>query len=357
MYSSMLDRKNKIGSNSGLIADFRSDTVTRPSKGMYDAMAQAKVGDDVYDDDPTVVELESKLAEMAGMENALFFPTGTQSNLAALLSYCGRGDEYIAGDEYHIFIDEAGGAAVLGGISPFPLPTDNSGGLAPQQIKDAIKPDDFHCPISRLLCLENTVSGRVQDPQRIASLSAVAHDNDLSVHLDGARIFNAATALNVSLKKLCEPVDSISICLSKGLGTPVGSVLCGSEHLIKLAKRMRKLLGGGMRQVGVLAACGLYALEHNVPLLGKDHEKATKLAKGLQSIPEVSIDLSSVETNMVFMDPGEGHHQALCDFLHEEGILIGAQVPKIRLVTHMDISDEAIELFIEKTRSYYQMRN
>ncbi|WP_417433466.1 low-specificity L-threonine aldolase [Kiloniella sp.] len=357
MYSGMLDRKNKIGSNSGLIADFRSDTVTKPSKGMRDAMANAGVGDDVYDDDPTVAELENKLAEMAGMEKALFFPTGTQSNLAALLSYCGRGDEYIAGDEYHIFIDEAGGAAVLGGISPFPLPTNNSGGLNPQQVVDAIKPDDFHCPISRLLCLENTVNGRVQSLERIASLAAVAHQNDLGVHLDGARIFNAATALNMSLKTLCEPVDSISICLSKGLGAPVGSVLCGSEHLIKRAKRMRKLLGGGMRQVGVLAACGLYALELNVPLLGKDHEKATKLAQGLQSIPEISIDLSSVETNMVFMNPGEGHHQALADFLLEEGILIGVQAPKIRLVTHMDITDEAIELFIEKTRAYYHMRN
>ncbi|WP_216825352.1 low-specificity L-threonine aldolase [Kiloniella sp. EL199] len=356
MYSSMLDRKDQIGSNSGLIADFRSDTVTRPSKGMLEAMAKAKVGDDVYDDDPTVAELERKLAEMAGMENALFFPTGTQSNLAALLSYCGRGDEYIAGDEYHIFIDEAGGAAVLGGISPFPLPTDNSGGLDPQQVKDAIKPDDFHCPISRLLCLENTVSGRVQNPERIAALAKVAHENNLSVHLDGARIFNAATALNLSLKTLCEPVDSISICLSKGLGVPIGSVLCGSEYLIKRAKRMRKLLGGGMRQVGVLAACGLYALEHHVPLLENDHNKAMKLARGLQSIPEVTVDLSTVETNMVFMNPGKEQHQPLCDYLFEEGILIGAQVPEIRLVTHMDISNEAIELFIEKTRFFYQMK-
>ncbi len=353
MYAGMSGSNHAGQKNSDLMWDFRSDTVTRPSVEMRAAMADALVGDDVYDDDPTVVILQEKLAQMAGMESALFFPTGTQSNLAALLYYCGRGDEYIAGDEYHIFRDEAGGAAVLGGISPFPLPTNNTGGLTVEQVSASVKPDDPHCPVSKLLCLENTVAGRVQDQSLIQALSETAKNKGLSVHLDGARIFNAAIKTGLSLKELCAPVDSISICLSKGLGAPVGSVLCGSHALIRQAKRMRKILGGGMRQVGVLAACGLYALENNVNRLSDDHNTALRLAEGLNEIPEVSVDVSAVETNMVFLNPGEGHHENLQRHLAENGILIGLQIPEIRLVTHMNVDNEAIDFFIQKTKEYY----
>ncbi len=356
MYAGMA-RKNQAGQlNSDPVWDFRSDTVTLPSVGMRDAMAKAVVGDDVYDDDPTVQALEKKLADMAGMEAALFFSTGTQSNLAALLSYCGRGDEYIAGDEYHVFIDEAGGAAVLGGISPFPLPTNSTGGLTPQQVETAVKPDDIHCPISRLLCLENTVSGRVQDQDLIRILSETAKGKGLSVHLDGARIFNAAVKTGLSLKELCAPVDSVSICLSKGLGAPVGSVLCGSHELLRRAKRMRKILGGGMRQVGVLAACGLYAVEHNIERLSGDHDTAVRLAEGLAKIPGVEVNLSAVETNMVFMNPGEGHHEGLQDYLAGHNILIGGQIPEIRLVTHLNVDREAIDQLVQKTSDYFLTR-
>ncbi|MFD2207010.1 low-specificity L-threonine aldolase [Kiloniella antarctica] len=353
MYAGMTGNIATRQGETGFVWDFRSDTVTRPSSDMRSAMAKAEVGDDVYEDDPTVQALEAKLAAMAGMEAALFFSTGTQSNLAALLCYCGRGDEYIAGDQYHIFRDEAGGAAVLGGISPFPLPTNENGGITPEQVTASVKPDDPHCPISKLLCLENTVSGRVQAQNLIISLAETAKKSGLSVHLDGARIFNASVKTGLSLKELCAPVDSVSICLSKGLGAPVGSVLCGSHDLIRRAKRMRKILGGGMRQVGVLAACGLYALEHNIDRLSEDHDTALRLAEGLSQIPQVSVDVSTVETNMVFLNPGEGHHESLQKFLAKNGILIGLQIPEIRLVTHLNIDNEAIDFFIQKAKEYY----
>ncbi len=334
-------------------ADFRSDTVTRPGAGMRAAMAEAPVGDDVYGEDPTVRRLEETLAGMAGKPAALFFPSGTQSNLAALLVHCRRGEEYIAGGGYHIFSNEAGGAAVLGGISPFPLACGETGGLTPAQVSAAIKPEDSHYPVSRLLCLENTVSGRVQSLERIDALAAVAHDSGLSVHLDGARVFNAAVALDRPLARLCAPVDSVSICLSKGLGTPVGTVLCGAEDFIRQAVRARKILGGGMRQAGVLAACGLYALEHNLPRLGEDHARARRLAEGLAAIPAMTVEMSAVETNMVFADPGPGHHGPLQRFLAERGIRIAAQEPNIRLVTHLDMDDGAVDLLLEGVRGYY----
>ncbi len=349
MYAGMTG--DRAGSNSAPLADFRSDTVTRPSAGMRAAMADAEVGDDVYDEDPTVHRLEDALVALTGKQAALFFATGTQSNLAALLTHCGRGEEYMAGAEYHIFKNEAAGAAVLGGISPYPLATDESGGLTPEQVTAAVKPDDPHCAVSRLLCLENTVSGRVQSLARTESLARTARDNGLSVHLDGARAFNAATALDVPLATVCAPVDSVSICLSKGLGTPVGSVLCGGRDFIARAKRARKILGGAMRQVGVLAACGLYALENNVARLEDDHARAKRLAEGLAAIDGVEID---VETNMVFMNPGDGHHGPLKDYLADHGIVIGGQSPKIRLVTHLDIDDQAIDFMIEKTGDYFQ---
>ncbi len=355
MYAEMPDAKDKAGSNALPLADFRSDTVTRPSAGMRAAMADAVVGDDVYDEDPTVHLLEETLAGLTGKEAGLYLASGTQSNLTALLTHCGRGDEYIAGAEYHIFSNEAGGAAVLGGISPFPLATDDAGGLDPAQVSAAIKPDDPHCPVSKLLCLENTVSGRVQSLERTAALAQIARDNGLSVHLDGARAFNAATALEAPLSSVCAPMDSVSICLSKGLGAPVGSVLCGRRDFIQRAKRARKILGGGMRQVGVLAACGLYALENNVARLTEDHARAKRLAEALAAIPGVGVDVSAVDTNMVFIDPGDGHHGPLRDYLADHGILIGGGAPKMRLVTHLDIDDEAIGRLAEKTRDYFEV--
>ena len=336
-----------------VLADFRSDTVTRPTAAMRAAMAEAPVGDDVYDEDPTVHQLEERLATLAGKQAAAFFPTGTQSNLAALLSHCGRGEEYIAGSSYHIFAYEAGGAAVLGGIAPHPLPTGPRGGLDPKAVEAAIKPDDSHHPITRLLCLENTVSGQVQPQAEIVALAGLAHERGLSVHLDGARLFNAAVAQGRPLAELTAPVDSVSICLSKGLGAPVGSVLCGSEDLIARARRNRKLLGGGMRQVGVLAACGLHALDHHVARLADDHRRARTLAQGLAAINGVSVDLERVQSNMVFMDPGAGHHQPLCDFLAGRGILVSAQVPEMRLVTHLDVDDDGVEAMLVGVRDYY----
>jgi len=352
MYAGMSGEKESAAPGQAPVADFRSDTVTRPSAGMRTAMAQAPVGDDVYGEDPTVRRLEETLAGMAGKEAALFFPTGTQSNLAALLVHCGRGDEYIAGDTYHIFKNEAGGAAVLGGIAPCPLPCDETGGLTPAQVTAAIKPDDAHYPISRLLCLENTVSGRVQTLSRIESLAQAARGKGLSIHLDGARIFNAAVALDQPLAKLCAPTDSVSICLSKGLGSPAGSVLCGAADFISRAQRARKILGGGMRQAGVLAACGLYALDRNLARLADDHARARRLAEGLAAIPGVEVDLPAVETNMVFADPGAGHHAPLQAYLADHGILIGAQEPNIRLVTHLDVDDAAIDLLVARTQDY-----
>lgn len=353
MYAGLTGSTRKAETNALLVADFRSDTVSRPSAGMRKAMADAAVGDDVYNEDPTVHLLEETLCGLAGKEAGLFFASGTQSNLAALLGHCGRGEEFIAGDAYHIFCNEAGGGAVLGGISPYPIPTDETGGLDPAQVSAAIKPDDPHLPISRLLCLENTVSGRVQPLDRVASLARIARDAGLSVHLDGARAFNAAVALDVALADVCEDADSVSICLSKGLGAPVGSVLCGSADFIQRAKRTRKLLGGAMRQVGVLAACGLYALEHNVARLADDHERAKRLAAGLDAISGVNVDCHGVDSNMVFMDPGAGHHGPLRDYLAQAGVVIHAQTPLIRLVTHLDIDDGAVDLMINVTQDYF----
>lgn len=350
MYAGM--SKQQTGAKT--LADFRSDTVTKPSLEMRAAMADAEVGDDVYEEDPNAILLEQTMAEMTGKEAALFFPTGTQSNLAALLSHCGRGEEIIVGDEYHICRDEAAGASVLGAIAVHPLKTDDHGAITTEQVQGAIKPDDPHCAISRLLCLENTVSGKVQPHEDIVELCDIAHANGLFVHMDGARIFNATTALEKTLTELCVPVDSISICLSKGLGAPIGSILCGSRDLIRKAKRARKILGGGMRQVGVLAACALYALEHNLNRLKEDHANAQYLAKSLNSLSGVHIDISKVETNMVFFNPGDGHHIPLSAYLQKRGILIGAQEPEIRMVTHLDINEASINILTQEMENYYK---
>lgn len=327
--------------------DLRSDTVTRPTAGMREAMQEATVGDDVFGDDPTVISLQERVAGIMGKEAALFLPSGTQSNLSALLAHCQRGEEYIAGRAYHVYSNEAGGAAVLGGISPCPIENDPSGRITSEQVESAIKPDDPHCPITRLLCLENTISGRVQDQDQIDALADLAHERGLSVHLDGARLMNAAVAQDEEPAKLVAHCDSVSLCLSKGLGAPLGSILSGSKAFIQRAYRWRKMLGGSMRQAGVVAAAGHFALDHHVARLADDHRNAKKLANGLAGIAGLHCDPATVDTNMVFVTPPAGTHAALRSHLEANGIIVIGDQGAMRLVTHLDISSEDIDRVVD----------
>ncbi len=336
--------------------DLRSDTVTQPCLAMRQAMAHAPVGDDVYGEDPTVCALEERAADLLGKEAGVFFPTGTQSNLAALLSHCGRGDEYITGDRYHVYRYEAGGAAVLGGISPCPLTTDTRGGLSVDAVLAAIKDDDSHFPRTRLLCLENTVSGMVQDAAEIEAVVNAAHGRGLCVHLDGARLMNAAVAQNTSAQKLAAGFDSVSLCLSKGLGAPAGTVLCGETDFTREARRNRKILGGGMRQSGILAAAGLWALENNIERLQEDHSLAEALACGLAEIPAVNAGAVWSDTNMVFFAPEAADRLPLRRHWAERGIQSGEQEPAFRLVTHLDLTREDIAKTITAAAEYYDSR-
>jgi threonine aldolase len=334
--------------------DLRSDTVTRPSTAMLNAMTRAELGDDVYGDDPTVKRLEQAMAERVGMEAGLFVTSGTQSNLTALMSHLQRGEEFIVGSQYHIFKYEACGSAVLGGLAPHPIATPELGALDPAQVASAIRPDDIHHPPTRLLCLENTFNGVPIPLDHQRQLSALAHQRGLRVHLDGARLFNACTALGISSKDLCAGIDSVSVCLSKGLGAPVGSVLCGTSDFVERARRIRKMLGGGLRQAGVLAACGLIALEEEIPRLDQDHQNARKLADGLRHIERLSVEPHSGLTNMVFVTPTATDHEDLHAYLRQRHILIGSQQPTIRLVTHRDILTRDIEQVVETFAGYYQ---
>jgi len=332
--------------NAGKLIDLRSDTVTRPSPGMRAAMAAAEVGDDVYGDDPTVNRLQARAAELFGHEAALFAPSGTQTNLIALLTHCQRGDEYIVGQEAHTYKYEAGGGAVLGSIQPQPVAHQPDGSLALADIERAIKPDDFHFARSRLLALENTFGGRVLLPDYIDAATQLAHARGLATHLDGARICNAAVKLGVSPREAVKGFDSVSVCLSKGLGAPVGSVLCGSRLFIEQALRWRKMLGGGMRQAGILAAAGLYALEHNIARLAEDHENAARLARGLTDIAEFKVTMP--DTNIVYVDMPAEICAVLEDTLSRKGILARV-TPHMRIVLHLDISqadvDETVAAF------------
>ncbi len=330
--------------------DLRSDTVTRPGSGMYDAIMSAPVGDDVYGEDETVNALEATAASLLGKEAGLFLSSGTQSNLVALLTHCGRGDEYIVGDRYHIYTSEAGGASVLGGLSCCLLATDNYGSLQPDQVIASIREDDPHHAISRLLCLENTIHGRVQTPEQISTLAEAVKSHGLSIHLDGARLMNAAVTLGVPAAILVASVDTVSLCLSKGLGAPVGTVLCGPADFIRRARRARKLLGGGMRQAGILAACGLYALEHNIERLAEDHANARLLADGLSNIDSLRV---TSETNMVYIEPAVDAHAELRVRLAGQGILVGPEKPAIRMVTHLDIGRSDIERVIDTIIKLY----
>lgn len=330
------------------LADLRSDTVTRPTAGMRAAMAEAQIGDDVYGDDPTVNRLQATLAETFGFEDALFFPSGTQSNLAALMAHCARGDEYLVGQEAHTYKYEQGGAAVLGSIQPQPLQNDPDGTIPLELVAAAIKPADIHFARTRLLALENTIGGRVLALEYQRQVTRFAHSKGLATHLDGARIFNAAVKLHVSVQEAASGFDSVSVCLSKGLGAPVGSILVGSKPFIDDARRWRKVLGGGMRQAGVLAAAGLYALQNHVARLAEDHDNAEYLAQGLRSAGYV---VAAPQTNMVYLEIAAADVGALSEHLDRRGIL-ATVAPRTRLVTHLDLGRAKIEAVITAFREF-----
>ena len=329
----------------------RSDTVTKPNEAMRNCMALAEVGDDVYGEDPTVNKLETLCADMLGKEAALFCSSGTQSNLLALLSHCKRGDEYIVGQQAHTYRYEAGGAAVLGSIQPQPLDLEPNGSLDLEKVAQFIKPDDFHFAPTALLCLENTQGGKVLPMAYLDDAQAFARAKNLKFHLDGARIFNAAVKLDCPVTDISNHFDSVSVCLSKGLGAPVGSVLCASQELIKQARRWRKMLGGGMRQAGILAAAGIYALENNVHRLALDHEHANLLKTGLADIKNLEISADSGQTNMVFVST-RGKGAGLSLFMEERGILISGE-DNLRLVTHLDITANDIDVVIDAFKVFF----
>jgi threonine aldolase len=338
------------------LVDLRSDTVTQPTPAMREAMAQAEVGDDVYGEDPTVNRLQKRAAERLGKAAALFVPSGTMGNLAALLAHCGRGDEVILGDKSHTFRYEQGGMAALGGIMPHLLPNQPDGTMRLEDIERAVRPDDDHFPRSRLVCLENThnvCNGSPLTAAYVAEVAALAHRRGLKVHVDGARLFNAATALEVPARELVKDVDSVTFCLSKGLSAPVGSVLCGSEAFIREARRARKVLGGGMRQVGVIAAAGVVALEQMVDRLGEDHRRARRLAEGLDAIPGVAVQ--PVHTNIVYfgLEPSVALSAPEVEAqLKAYGVLLSARGHHdFRAVTHYWIDDADIERALEAMRA------
>jgi len=333
--------------------DLRSDTVTRPTPAMRQVMAQAPVGDDVWGDDPTVARLEAMSAERLGKEAALFLASGTQSNLVALLVHCQRGDEYLVGQDAHTYKYEGGGAAVLGSIQPQPLAMAPDGSIPLDSIRAAIKPDDFHFARTRLLSLENTIGGKVLVLDYMAAACLIADEHGLAKHLDGARVCNAAVKLGVDVSRIAAPFDTISVCLSKGLGAPVGSVLCGPQALMKQARRWRKMLGGGMRQAGIIAAAGIYALEHNIERLAEDHANAALLAAELSGIPDIAIDLATVQTNMVFFTPRTGTAEALTQHLKTRDILVDPG-KTIRLVTHLDVSRDDVLSVVTAVQEFYQ---
>jgi threonine aldolase len=334
--------------------DFRSDTVSWPTPTMRAAMAQARVGDDVYGEDPTVKALEAAAAALLGKEAGLFVASGTMGNLVAILAHAQRGEEAIVGADAHTFIHEAGGMAVLGGITPCPLPTDDTGRMALHQIAASIRDDDPHSPISKLILVENSYgskNGYPIAPDYFAAIRNLADQHGLVVHLDGARFFNAATALNITPDALARDVDSVSICLSKGLCAPVGSVLVGSAPLIRRARRIRKLVGGGMRQAGVLAAAGQIALHEMTQRLHEDHTHARRLAEGLANIPGLRVNLDTIKTNIVFFEltgdfPVNSYQ--LQAALQQKNIWVGTiDACQLRAVTHYWITQAHVDLFLE----------
>jgi threonine aldolase len=333
--------------------DLRSDTVTQPTPAMREAMAKAVVGDDVYGEDPTVNQLQELAASMLGKEAGLFVPSGTMGNLASILAHCNRGDEVILGNLAHTFLYEAGGIAALGGVHPHTLPNQPDGRLDLDDIRNAIRPDNPHMPITRGVTLENThnrCGGAALTAEYTQAVGGLAHENGLFLHLDGARIFNAAATLGVDVKDLAAPTDSVTFCLSKGLCAPVGSVICGTADFITRAHRIRKQLGGGMRQAGVLAAAGIVSLEDIVPRLKADHLRAQNLASGLANIPDLILNPQRPPSNMVYLQLGEAipfDAAKVSQHLMDAGILVGTVgARQFRLVTHYWIDDEAVEVTI-----------
>ena len=333
--------------------DFRSDTITWPTAKMRQAMANARVGDDVYEEDPTVIQLEKLSAGRMGKEAGLFVPSGTMGNLVSVLAHCGRGDEVILGDISHTFVYEAGGISALGGVFPHTLPNQPDGKLKLEDIRSAIRTENVHFPKTRLVILENThnrCGGAVLDAEYTRQVADIAHQAGFPLHLDGARIFNAATALGVDVKTLALPADSITFCLSKALCAPVGSVICGSAEFIARARRIRKQVGGGMRQAGILAAAGIIAIEEMVEHLADDHRRARRLAEGLAGISGLLLDPGLPPTNMVYISLAEDFpldSTAIAQFIEKQGIRVGVINPRrFRLVTHYWINDEAIEKVI-----------
>ncbi len=335
------------------LIDLRSDTVTQPTTAMREAMARAEVGDDVFGDDPTVNALEERVAAVLGKEAALFVPSGTQSNLVALLCHCERGDEYIVGQMAHCYRWEGGGAAVLGSIQPQPIPQQPDGSLALADIEAAIKPDDAHFARSRLLCLENTIGGQVLSLDYLKEVASLARRRGLATHLDGARLFNAAVCAGgdpyAQARLIAEPFDTVSVCFSKGLGAPVGSALVGPQVLIKAARRWRKMLGGGMRQSGVLAAAALHALDSQVRRLADDHRRAYRLADGLADCRGLSVE--PPQTNIVFADVRDDLRPTLIEHLRRQGVLATA-LPRIRFVTHLNVDDADIDTAVGAVREH-----
>ena len=331
--------------------DLRSDTVTQPTPAMREAMARAEVGDDVYGEDPTVNALQQRLAEELGFEAGLFVPSGTQSNLLALMAHCQRGDEYIVGMDAHTYKYEGGGAAVLGSIQPQPLPQSADGTLPLDAVERAIKPLDPHFARTRLLCLENTWHGCALPLDYLAEARALCMRRGLALHLDGARLFNAAVALDVPARSITRHFDSVSVCLSKGLGAPVGSVLLGTRALIEQARRWRKVTGGGMRQAGILAAAGLHALDHHVARLAEDHLRAATLAEALRGTGGLSV--VAQHTNMVFIEVPQHRLDALRAHMDAARVRLSiGYLPSVRLVLHLDIDDAGVQRAVDALRSF-----
>ncbi|MEY4208092.1 MAG: hypothetical protein RLZZ20_1244 [Pseudomonadota bacterium] len=343
------------------IVDLRSDTTTRPTAGMRAAMMNAPLGDDVFGDDPSVNELQEKIADMLGFEDALFMPTGTQSNLCGILAHCQRGDEYLVGHHAHTYLWEAGGAAVLGSVQPQPIAHQPDGTLALKDIEAAIKIDDPHFARSRLLTLENTLGGKRMPISYLQQATDVARARGLATHLDGARLFNAAVAQAEAQKtnprdearRIAQYFDSVSVCFSKGLGAPVGSALCGSKELIYRARRLRKMAGGGMRQAGVLASAASYALDHHIDRLAEDHALMRELYAHLKDIPGLSME--APQTNILFIDlqdEARERAQALVDHLKSRGVMV-IGLYRLRMVTHLDVNAEGIHQAVAAIREFF----
>ena len=333
--------------------DLRSDTVTRPGAAMRIAMAEAEVGDDVMGEDPSVNRLEATAARMLGHEAAVLATSGTQSNLLGMLSHCERGDEYVVGQNAHTYKYEGGGAAVFGSIQPQPIDFEPDGTLDLDRVAAVLKPpDNDHFARTRLLCLENTCAGKVLPLDYITRAREFTQAHGLGLHLDGARIFNAAVRLGVGADEIARHFDSVSFCLSKGLGAPVGSVLCGSAELVRRARRWRKVLGGGMRQSGVIASAGQVALERNVARLAVDHDNAARLAEGLIEAGGLGIDAGDVHTNMVFAQVAPERRRAFVEFMRERGVKLADGNP-IRMVIHLDVSAEDVEHVIASARDFF----